>query len=284
MRSIFGYIDYRRFLEAYYKEQKESHRYFSYRYFAQKTGINSPSFLKWIIEGKRNLTRPVIEKFISAIKFNPKEASYFRNLVLFNQAKTSEEKQEYYSVLRSMSENVKESVLNADHFDYFAQWYVPVIRELVTMYDFQDDFRKIASMIKPQILPSEAKAAVKLLLKLKLLKKMEDGTYSQKDSVLVADQSVISLALQTYTISMIDHSKKALKEISSSERHISGLTMGISPETYSLLTSEIEAFRDRIKVIVNREKKSSVVYQMNLALFPLSGSTDSLVEMKGAEE
>ncbi|MBN1759925.1 MAG: TIGR02147 family protein [Chitinispirillaceae bacterium] len=282
MRSIFGYIDYRKFLAAYYKKQKEKHRYFSYRYFAQKTGINTPSFLKWIIEGKRNLTRSVTEKYIAAIKFNRREASYFRNLVLFNQAKTTKEKQEYYSVLRSMSENVKESVLNADQFDYFAWWYVPVIRELVTMYDFQGDFKKIASIIRPQILPSDAKAAVNLLLRLKLLKKMDNGTYKQKDPLLVADTTVVSLALQAYTASIIDHSKNALKDIASNERHISGMTMGISPATYSLMAAEIEAFKDRIKIIASKEKKGSVVYQMNISLFPLSGNTDTLGEAKGS--
>lgn len=282
MRSIFGYIDYRKFLEAYYKEQKEKHRYFSYRYFARKSGINTPSFLKWIIEGKRNLTRSATEKYIAAIKFKPREAAYFRNLVLFNQAKTTGEKQEYYSVLRSMSENVKESVLNADQFDYFAWWYVPVIRELVTMYDFQDDFKKIASIIRPQILPSDAKAAVNLLLRLKLLKKMANGTYKQKDPLLVADSTVVSIALQEYTASIIDHSKNALKDIASNERHISGMTMGISPATYSLMAAEIEAFKDRIKIMASREKKSSVVYQMNISLFPLSGNTDTLGEARGS--
>lgn len=284
MRPIFQYIDYRKYLESYYKEQKEKNRFFSYRYFAQRAGINSPSFLKWIIDGKRNLTRPVIEKFITAIKLNPKEATYFRNLVLFNQAKTSEEKQEHYAVLRSLSANVKESILAADQFDYFSKWYVPVIRELITLFDFQDDFKKIASMVKPAILPSEAKAAVKLLLKLKMIRKLDDGTYKQRDSVLVADSNVISLALQTFALSMIDHSKSALKDKNCKERHISSMTLGISSASYSLLAAELEAFKDRVKAIASRDENSNVVYQMNLALFPVSESIDSPEEMKGTAD
>ena len=63
MQSIFEFIDYRKYLDIYYKEQKEKTHFFSYRYFSQRAEIASPSFLKHVIDGKRNLTRPVIEKF-----------------------------------------------------------------------------------------------------------------------------------------------------------------------------------------------------------------------------
>lgn len=280
MNSIFEFIDYRKYLLAYYNGQKKKNRHFSYRYFANKAGISSPSFLKQVIDSKRNLTGSVIEKFCTAMKLNQKEAAYFLNMVLFNQAKTAAEKQEHYAALRTMAGNLKESLLNGDLFDYFSEWYVPVIRELVTQYNFQDDFKKIAAMVNPPIQPSEAKSAIKLLLRLKLLKKQDDGSYKQKDSALVADASVLSLALQTFTRTMIDHSKYALEHIDINERHISGITMGITPETYSLLAAEIEAFKGRVKNIVNRVGKSTVVYQMNLALFPVSGNTDSNEDLK----
>lgn len=276
MHSIFEFVDYRKFLRAYYNEQKKKNRYFSYRYFAGKAGISSPSFFKQVIDGKRNLTRPVIEKFGSAMKLGNREAAYFLSMVMFDQARTSVEKQQHYNSMRSMAGNFKESVLNGDFFDYFAQWYIPVIRELVTLYDFKDDFKKLASMIIPPIKPSEAKSAIKLLLRLRLLKKDNDGLYKQTDTALVADKSVVSLALQTFAKTMIDHSKLALEQANVDERHISGITMGISPETYSLLASEIDAFKDRVKAIVNRDKNSSVVYQMNFAFFPVSGNTGDL--------
>ncbi|NLD98994.1 MAG: TIGR02147 family protein [Fibrobacter sp.] len=284
MSSIFDFIDYRKFLSAYYSAQKKNNRHFSYRYFALKAGISSPSFLKLVIDGKRNLTEPAIEKFITAMKLNKKEAAYFHNLVLFNQAKTAVAKQEHYAVLRTMAGTVKESVLNGDLFDYFSEWYVPVIRELITLYDFQDDYKKIASMINPPIQPSEVKSAIKLLLRLKLLIKQENGLYKQKYPALVVDGSVLSIALQKFTSTMIDHSKTALERINFSERHISGITMGISPKTYDILTAEIEAFKERVKIIVNKDEKSSVVYQLNLALFPVSGNTNLLEESEELEK
>jgi uncharacterized protein (TIGR02147 family) len=281
MRSIYEFIDYRKFLDTFYTEQKKKSRNFSYRYFCRKAGINSPSFLKHVIDGKRNLTRAMIEKFRVALKLTPKESLYFRNLVFFNQAKTSIEKQEHYAVLRSMAGGVKESVLGADTYDYFTNWFTPVIRELVCLYDFKEDYQSLASMLQPPLLPSEAKAAVKLLVRLKLVQRQADGSYTQTDSAIVADDTITSMAVRSFTKSMIEHSKAALDSVDKNKRHISGITMGISPETYAVLCAEIEAFKDRVKLIVNQDKYSSRIYQMNLSFFPVSEELRSADKEKG---
>jgi|WetSurMetagenome_2_1015567.scaffolds.fasta_scaffold177422_1 uncharacterized protein (TIGR02147 family) len=270
MQSIFEFIDYRQFLAEYYRNKKESSRYFSYRYFSQKIGLNSPSFLKAVVEGKRNLTRPMLERFGKAMNLTSKELIYFKNLVFFNQAKTSAEKQEYYTALKAMAGGVKESILNSDQFEVFSDWYIPVVRELICLYDFKNDYHKLASVIKPRIGAHEANAAVGLLLRLKMVVQQSDSVYRQVAPSMVADGSVTSLAVRSFTRTMIDHSKNALDTMDKNERHISGITMGISPETYEVLTTEIEAFKDRVKIIVNNDTKSSRIYQMTLSLFPVS--------------
>lgn len=270
MQPIYEFIDYRKFLAALYEYKKANSSYFSYRYFSQKIGINSPSFLKHVIDGKRNLTTQMIERFCSALDLSVREARYFRNLVLFNQAKTSGEKQEFYAVLRQMAGIVKEKVIGADQYDYFANWYTPVIRELITLRPFGDDFVRIARMLKPRIQPSEAKAAVTLLLRLKLIERTGDGGYRATDSAIVAESPVASVAIQAFTRAMLDLSRQAIDTAERDTRHLSGITMGISPEAYDVLAAEIEAFKDRVKVIVNRDRDSSRIYQLNIGLFPVS--------------
>ena len=63
MVKLYSYIDYRKYLKDYYTDKKENTRYFSFRYFADKAGINSPGFIKDVLEGKRNLTNRATEKF-----------------------------------------------------------------------------------------------------------------------------------------------------------------------------------------------------------------------------
>ena len=51
--------------------------------------------------------------------------------------------------------------------------------------------------------------------------------------------------------------------------------MGISKECYEVLLTEMAAFRERVKTIVNQDKNSSRVYQLGLHLFPLSDELSS---------
>ncbi|MBD3344075.1 MAG: TIGR02147 family protein [Chitinivibrionales bacterium] len=270
MKSIYDFVDYRTYLSYYYDEKKRSTRHFSYRYFANKAGINSSSFLKHIIDGRRNLTPKMMERFCTALAFSPREATYFIHLVLFNQAKTAREKQEHYSVLRDMIGGVREGVLKSAQYDYFDKWYNSVIRELVCLHDFGDDYQALARAVSPPITRSQAKKSVALLLKLGLLKKNDSGTYEQTQCAITADDSITTIAQRTYVGHMIDLAESALERFDKSRRHISTMTLGVSPATYDILIAEINAFKDRVKRIVSLDKQSTRVCQLNCAIFPVS--------------
>jgi uncharacterized protein (TIGR02147 family) len=270
MKTIFEYIDYRSYLADYYQQKKETTQYFSYRYFAQKIGINSPSFLKSVIDGKRNLTASMAERFSKALELNTKERSYFTNLVSFNQAKTLTEKQRCYDIMRSMSEQLKESVLEEDQFNFFSNWYIPAIRELVCLKDFKENYDALGASLEPPIAASRAKASVELLLRLRLIEKTKSGSYKQTSTAVTANESVTSAAVRTFTHTMLDHSKNCLDTVGKENRHISGITMGLSRQTYEIIAKEIEAFKERLKIIVNHDTNVDRVYQINVSLFPLS--------------
>jgi uncharacterized protein (TIGR02147 family) len=138
------------------------------------------------------------------------------------------------------------------------------------LHNFKDDYRLIATTLIPPIEPLEAKSSIELLIRLNLVEKLKDGEYKQTSSAIIADKSASSPVVRSFTRTMIDHSKLALETIDKNHRHISGITMGISPETYDVLTSEIEAFKDRVKNIVNRDTNGNRIYQINLSLFPVS--------------
>jgi uncharacterized protein (TIGR02147 family) len=276
MKEIFKYIDYRKYLADFYLEKKSSTRHFSYRFFAEKAGLKSPVFLKQVIDGERNLTRAAIEKFLSALNLNKKESLFFKNLVLFNQAKTALEKQECYSVMLSMMDYVHEHQVSGDQYLYFEKWYNSAIRELVCLYDFQDDFELIAKTVKPRIKVIEAKRALELLLRLKFIIRQKDGTYRQADSAIISSEDMVALARRSFNSEMLMLARNANEMVPSGERNISGITMGISRSCYDVLLAEMAAFKERVKAIVNQDEDSTGVYQLSLQLFPLSEDVRSL--------
>ena len=121
-------------------------------------------------------------------------------------------------------------------------------------------------------------------MKLKMVAQRGDGSFRMVSPAMVMDNSVTSLAVRSFTRTMLDRSKEALDTIDKKTRHISGITMGISPETYDVLTSEIEAFKNRVKLIVNNDTKSSKIYQMILSLFPISEDVRSIDAEKGKRQ
>ena len=76
MVNLFEYQSYRDYLRAYYNEQKGLKKSFSYRSFSKKAGIQAPSFLFYVIEGKRNLTKNSLLKISGAIGHSRDEADY----------------------------------------------------------------------------------------------------------------------------------------------------------------------------------------------------------------
>jgi uncharacterized protein (TIGR02147 family) len=276
MKEIFKYIDFRKYLSDYYLEKKNSTRHFSYRFFADKAGIKSPVFLKQVIDGERNLTRPAIEKFMLALGLNKKECLFFKNLVLFNQSRTALEKQECYSVMLSMMDQVQERQIAGDQYLYFEKWYHSAIRELVCLFDFQDDFDLIAKTVKPRIKVNEAKKAIRLLSRLKLIARQKDGTYRQTDSAIISNDDMVALARRSFNSEMLLLARNANETFPPAERNISGITMGISRPCYDVLLAEMAAFKERVKAIVNQDEQSTNVYQFNLQFFPLSEDIRSL--------
>ncbi|MBN1601343.1 MAG: TIGR02147 family protein [Chitinispirillaceae bacterium] len=270
MDSIFSYINYRLFLKDYYEENKEKSKYFSYRYFSTKAGINSPSFLKQVIESKRNLTTISIEKFLAALKFSDKEAAFFRHLVFFNQAKLAREKQQHYTMMLSMMQSVREQRLTALQHEYYNHWFVPVIREVVCHFDFRGNYKELAAAVSPPIAVREARFAVKLLKDLNLIELAPNGTFRQTAAAIISDSSVGRMAVRSFNREMLKKAEIALDETSIEERQIYGVTVGISKECYNVLVAEMAAFRDRLVSIVNNDKCSDRVYQMQMQLFPLS--------------
>jgi uncharacterized protein (TIGR02147 family) len=276
MNNLFEYIDYRKYLAEFYTYKKQTTRAFSYRYFSAKAGFSSPVFLKLVIDGKRNLSRASIEKFCKALGLNAKESIYFKNLVLFDQATTVDEKQENYAVLRSLMNAVRAKTIESDQYEYFGTWYHVIIRELITLFNFQEDYQVLAQSIIPAITPGEAKRSVALLLKLNLIYRLENGTYAQTDTAITAREDIGALAIRHFNRMMLQHGVTAIDAFPTAERHVSGITVGISSAMYGIIEAEIQAFKERIITLVNRDDAGKRVFQLNLQFFPVSKAVDAI--------
>lgn len=273
MDKIFRYTNYRQFLSDYYEYKKSTTTFFSYRYFALKAEISSPSLLKRVIDGKRNLSKMSIEQFIKGLGLSSKEAQYFRVLVHFNQSSSPDEKQGFYQQLLGMSSFTVDTQLSSDQYLYLSKWYHPVVRELVTVFDFQNDFQKLAHQVFPPITTEAAQRSFEMLTKLKLIKPLKNGLFKQTNKALNSgsdDPDNLGLVRRNHHKQNIQKALDSLDEVPLDERHALGINMGLSKAGYQVLLQEITAFRERVVTLVDKDKGTDRVYQFNMQLFPMS--------------
>jgi uncharacterized protein (TIGR02147 family) len=275
--TVFDYTDYRKYLEDYYQEKKRTEPEFSYQHLAEKAGFNNRGFIYLIVKGKRSISKTNCFKISQALEHNKYEAEYFENCVAFNQAKGLKEKNHFFERLCSIKEwgkgYTRMQRITRAQFEFYATWYHSAVRSIIDMYPFKDDYRWLAQMVTPSITATQARHSVQLLEKLGMIQKQDDGTYALTEKNITTGPEVTALAVQNFHIKCTDLAKRAIQTVPNDERNITGLTMGISPQAYDKLCTEIRAFQDRIAEIVDRDTGSDRVYQMNFHLFPLSSNT-----------
>ena len=270
MNEIYDYSDYRLYIKDYYERNKAVNPAFSYRYLAQKADINSSAFFKFVIEGKRNLTKQTILKTCIALKLVDREAEYFENLVFFNQAKTLKEKNHFFDKLITLQKAKSVKIVPEDMYDYFAEWHHCVVRELVVVTAFAGDYEKLAKLVRPRITTKQARESVALLVTLGFLKQNDDGTYIQTEPVISTGYNIKSHRIIQFQVQMLQRAIESFELAKSEERLTSSTTFGISEKMYREFIKKVRELRTLLMEMARTDENPEAVYQLNINLFPLS--------------
>jgi uncharacterized protein (TIGR02147 family) len=269
MPPVFSYLNYRDFLRDYYLEEKAKNPSFSYQFFANKAGFKSKSFLKLVIDGRKNLTVESLAKMAQAMKLREKSFSYFEDLVAFNQATSLQVRNALFEKLAAYNPRNPARLILQDQYEFYSKWYHNSIRELVAWYDFNENYEALGKQLKPAISARQAHQSVKLLLKLGLIEKKGKG-YVQTDKVITTGDEVQSLAVENFHLQNLMLAGESIDTVPGSERDISSLVLGLSRRGYREIKSEIQALRKRLLKIAEADTKPDQVYHVNFQLFPTS--------------
>ncbi|MCL2688463.1 MAG: TIGR02147 family protein [Chitinispirillia bacterium] len=273
MNRIEHYDNYRDFLKDYFEEKKRTSSFFSSRYFCRKAGLSSPSLYQEVVEGRRNLTQRTIPAFVKGLGLTDKDAAFFNTLVHYNQSKTQQEAELYLEQLRKLREKVKAQIVSQDHHDYYSKWYHTALRELACLIDWKDDYEKLAQSLNPPITQKEAKESVELLLKLEFIVKKKDKYYQSSPAITTGTEAMSS-SIRSVNKQFCELGMRALDVFARDERCISNMTIGISRQAYEQIVQEAGEFNDRVRSIVNNDKESETVYNINFQMFPLTKKQD----------
>ena len=278
MKEIVEYTDYRKYILDYYEERKRC-SVFSWQKFAQDAGFSSAVFLKYVSEGKKNLSVGSAGSVASAMGLVGFEQTYFVLMVSYAHAKDDKTKMAAFEERCALAHAHKMRVLGNDEFDYFKSWKNPVLRELAPHMPGAKPL-EIAHACSPKISAAEVTETLNFLVKKKLLKKDKDGNYHQTDkTITMANTDAVPVAARELQRQMGEFAIKAI-DLPLSERTMSGFVLGLTERSYERIRKEMADFYRRIVAIATEEDETERVYRMNMQLFPLSQRLESKKEKK----
>lgn len=267
--SVFDYLDHRAFLRDYYRERKAT-RGLSFRGFSRRAGLRSPNYLKLVIDGERNLSDEMAERFAKALGLTGDSAAYFTTLVRFAQASSTKERSEAYGKLTGFRRYRSARPLAAAEALYHSTWYLPAVRELAARADFREDPRWIGGMLWPSIPPADAQRALETLLTLGLLVRNAKGRIEQAEPLVSTGPEVRSVHIASYHRAMLERAGGAIDDVPRELRDISSLTLCLGADGLRRLKERVQNFRRELLELSGLETDPTQVVQLNFQLFPLS--------------
>lgn len=272
--SIFDFVDIGQFLNAIYEFRKKSELNFSYASWAQDIGLQSRTFLKLIVVGKRSITMRSLPLFIRGFQLNEAEAKYFEVLVRLSRANSIEERHNCMNELYSFrgSKKRKNSTLVLDHYHFLSNPLGPRIQGLLSV----DSSTYWSAQAISDCLQSKKQHVSEILSHLKAIDLVEErqdesGTpiFCSKTSDFEIQDHLGSLALQSFH-------RKSLKEainlieMEPKHRRFQAAFIPLNLDELQELQERIQLFVEELLQRYNRVHQDSRLYQVNLNAIPIS--------------
>ena len=267
MKAIIEYSDFRKYMRDFYEERKLRH-VFSWREFSKAAGFTSSSYMKVVCDGKSKLSRIGVERTGQAMGLVGFEMDYFRAMVNFGQETDEAKKKAAYEEMLSIAKIHKVRVIEGELFKFYETWKNPVLRELAPLMPGATP-GEIAKKCYMDISANDVKEALDFLTKAGFLKKTSENTFVQTETSIKGSPEATKLAIRDMHREMAKIAASSL-DLAKTERNFSGVTMGISKDSYEQIVKELDECRRKIISIAAGDKNIDQVYRLNLQLFPLT--------------
>ena len=269
MKSVTEYKNYREYVLDYYQERKRCSA-FTWREFAKDAGFASGSYLKLVSDGKTRLREESAKKTALAMGLVGFEFDYFVLMVRYENAKTDQEKKKCFEEMQALGEASRVKILGSEMYTFYETWKHSVVRELaVAMPGAKPN--EIAKVCRPAISAADVSDSLRFLLKSGLLTRDIKGNYHQTNQSLSTGRlNVVAVAVHSLLRQMGEFALDAFDTLPISERHFSGITMGVTAESYKKVVEELAECRKRIVSMVAAEKNPERSCRLNFQFFPLT--------------
>lgn len=268
MLDIFDYTDYRKFLSDAWTERKAADKRFSHRAIATRAGFASSAFFGRILSGDANLTPTATLHLAEIFRLGRSETRYFEHLVLFDQARSQEERALFLDRIVAWRKG-RIPQLESDQIEFCENWWVVVMREVLDLAESEGDPAILAKILRPAITPLQASRALEVLARLKLIEKDKNGIWRKTEAVLTTG-NLEAAAIDTFRKDTLRLAAESIDRFPREDRSISTLTVTLSPATFERLRDRFRHLRREILDMAREDRDADRVIQVNIQAFPLA--------------
>lgn len=271
---VFSFLDHREFLRGWYEWKKVATRGFSYRSFARKAGFSSMSFLRDVIEGRRNISDDSVEKFILAIGLVEDAADYFRQMVHYNRELDPERKAQWFRKILLLQARREFSPVRQAQAKYYSDWVNVIVREAAGLNRFGGDPAKIGAAMRPAVPVEQVEESLRLLVSLGMLEKARDGSYRASTPRIVPGD-VDAALVRNIKRQMLLHAMDRLENEPLPDTQVSSVTLAVSAHRLEKLNEQLRQFRlDLLADTATDDDPLEQVVQVNFQLIPFLRASD----------
>jgi uncharacterized protein (TIGR02147 family) len=267
--DIFHYTNYRQYLQDFYLAKKKIDPKFSLRVFASQAQFPSHGLLKYLMEGKRNLSKKTLLRLCPALGLSPEQTAYFENLVFFNQAKSLDDKGLFYDKLIKGSGASPFKRLEKSQLQIFRNWQSVLLREMLSLKHFRNSTEWLASQILFPVSPHEIRESFEALVTTGVIKKTANG-YKPTDPDITTNDEIKSFLVKNFQVQMMRLAILAQDQIPGSERDISSACFTIKATDMPALKKQLQLMRKELRNFASPPGEGDRVVQVNIQLFPLT--------------
>lgn len=278
--NLGTFTNYREFLREYYEyrraQTRDSLRPYSYATFAAAADIKSPNYLKLIIEGQRNLSRPMAKKFARAMGLSKEESDEFTALVDYTQAAEPLERNRNLKALSDLRvrRQLKSGEINAEAWEKVPGWVTWVLYALTDQQNVTFDPETLHALMRGKARLEEIRRSLdRLLASGELIRDSQTLEVRKGRELMNGSESVPVALVRKLQAELIYLGLESLFHDLPQDREFGAQTMALTEDEFEVLKFELRQFRKRWAKDVGVARKVSKghrVFQLNIQLFPVT--------------
>jgi uncharacterized protein (TIGR02147 family) len=268
--DIFTFVSYTSWLTETFEALQGRDEAVTHRSFSQMCGYKSSGAMALIMSGRRRLSQKAAVRIAEALRLTVGEREHLLLMIELEQAEEFEARARILRKMASARCFAEQWGDTLRAYDFYSRWYLPVVRELVSLADFSEDPAWIQERVHGKLSRKEAREAIDELLRCGYLERAADGRLRQAQAIISTASELHSDVLKQHQREMMRLASEALDSQPRDVRDMRVMTVAISHGQAQRVKARLTQLQKELLDIIQEDEPIEGVYQLNVQWFSLT--------------